>query len=468
MRRSIAVRLALMFAIAALAGFTLLGTALHHVLARELARHLREEVQGRLEDVRYMLVYSRSPRLAQFVRQKMDTIAAADLHAHVWMWSTDPAYCYGKGAEQIAPQFQQPGQSNQIRYLTTDSRQKYPIAVLGVALPANEVRPALVLMAGSSTHFFTRTLRTFDLALVLFTLAGTALVAVLGYWIARVGLHPLTRMSLDAQSIGPDNREQRLALPPLPRELLDLGQSFNAALDRLDDAYHQLETFNADVAHELRTPLNNLIGQTQVTLARERESTALREVLQSNLEELERLHVIVADMLFLARAEQGARPYQRIETSIAAEVGKTVEFFDVLLEEAHMRVAVHDDAVAPIETALFRRALTNLLQNAIQHSPPGAVIDVHIAREAHNATVAFSNPGGPIAPEQLARLFDRFYRIDAARRNSGESHGLGLAIVKAVAAMHNGGVFASAQDGIVTVGFSVALSNPQEQAQGPG
>jgi two-component system heavy metal sensor histidine kinase CusS len=333
------------------------------------------------------------------------------------------------------------------------------MAVLGVALPANDVRPALLLMAGGSAFSFARTLHIFELSLVLLTLAGAALVAALGYWIARVGLQPLMRMSLDAQSIGPDNREQRLALSPLPHELLHLGQSFNAALDRLDGAYRQLETFNADVAHELRTPLTNLIGQTQVTLARERQAPALHEVLQSNLEELERLRAIVADMLFLARAEQGERARQRVLASIAEEVGKTIEFFDVLLEDARMRAVVHGDAQAPIETALFRRALTNLLQNAIQHSPPGADIEVRITHDTRSATVAFSNRGDPIAPEQLARLFDRFYRIDAARRNSDESHGLGLAIVKAVAAMHNGKVFARAQDGMVTVGFSVALQN---------
>ncbi|MDR0458242.1 MAG: heavy metal sensor histidine kinase, partial [Burkholderiaceae bacterium] len=436
-----------------------LGAALHHVLRHELVRHQHEEVQGRMEDVRYMLEHGRSPQLAQFVRQKIDAISAADSHAHFWMWSADPAYRYGQGAEQIARLFQQPGENGQMLDLAVGPLGR-AMAVLGVALPANAVRPALVLMVGSSAFSFTRTLHIFELSLLLFIVAGAALIAALGYWIARVGLQPLMRMSLDAQSIGPDNRQQRLALPPLPRELLHLGQSFNAALDRLAGAYRQLETLNADVAHELRTPLTNLIGQTQVTLARERQAPALREVLQSNLEELERLRAIVADMLFLARAEQGERAYQRAPASIAAEVGKTIEFFDMLLEEARMRVTVQGDADAPIQTALFRRALTNLLQNAIQHSPGGTDIQVRITREARNASVAFSNPGEPIAPEQLAHLFDRFYRIDAARRNSGESHGLGLAIVKAVATMHNGGVFARSQDGIVTVGFSVALQEP--------
>jgi two-component system heavy metal sensor histidine kinase CusS len=162
-------------------------------------------------------------------------------------------------------------------------------------------------------------------------------------------------------------------------------------------------------------------------------------------------------MLFLARAEQGERARRLVSASIAGEVGKTVEFMELLLDEADMTVKVSGDAMAPIETSLFRRALTNLLQNAIQHSPRGARIEAHIARERDRATVSISNPGGPIAPDQLSRLFDRFYRIDASRRNSDENHGLGLSIVKAVAVMHNGNVFARCEDGAVTVGFSVAL-----------
>ncbi len=267
----------------------------------------------------------------------------------------------------------------------------------------------------------------------------------------------MAQLSADAQRIGPDNRGQRLRMPALPLELADLGQSFNSALDRLDGAYTQLESFNADVAHELRTPLANLIGQTQVALARERSSEALHEVLQSNLEELERLRAIVSDMLFLARAERGERATRGVETSLATEIGKTVEFFDMLLDDAGLEVDVEGDARAVIEVALFQRAVTNLLQNAIQHAPRGSRIMARIHGTEADAEVSISNASGHIAPEQLPRLFDRFYRVDASRPNSDENHGLGLAIVKAIASMHGGRVFARSEAGLTTVGFSVAL-----------
>ncbi len=455
MRKSIALRLAVMFALAAIGGFALIGVALHHVLGEELARHQREEAQARLEDVRFMLERSRSVELALRARQKMKALTDADPRTRYWMWSDDATYRYGEEAERVAGLTRvQRG----VIDLPLGVRGRR-VAVLGADLPANDIRPALRLMVGVDGLSFEQTLDKFESALVVFTLTGAMIVAGLGYWIAMAGLKPALRMSAEAQRVGPANPGQRLKLPALPRELSDLGCSFNAALDRLDAAYHQLETFNADVAHELRTPLANLIGQTQVALSREREAFELREVLQSNLEELERLRTIVADMLFLARAEQGERAKRLVETSLAGEVGKTVEFLDLLLDEARLSVGVSGDAVAPIETSLIRRALTNLLQNAIQHSPPGSHVEVHIGAEGGRATVAFSNPAEPIASEHLARLFDRFYRGDAARPNSGESHGLGLAIVKAIAAMHGGSVFAVHDNGVVTVGFSVALTS---------
>jgi len=242
----------------------------------------------------------------------------------------------------------------------------------------------------------------------------------------------------------------------LPAELSDLAQSFNGALDRLEATYKQLESFNADVTHELRTPLTNLIGQTQVALSRQRSAAQLVEVLHSNLEDLERLRGIVNDMLFLARADQGERPQHLLPTSLAAEVEKSAEFLDFLMEEAGVRLRVLGDAKAPIERSLFRRAVTNLLHNAIRHSAAGSEIVVDVSGDAGQAHVLVSNRGPEIPSEHLGRLFDRFYRVDMARTNSDESHGLGLAIVKAVAAMHAGDVFASSGGGVTTVGFSVS------------
>ncbi|MCW0412693.1 heavy metal sensor histidine kinase [Xanthomonas sacchari] len=460
-RPSIALRLAGLFAATALLGFALIGLVLHQVLEHELRRHQREELRSRMDAVQYMLVNSRSQELAAHARTRLASVSSApDLR--FWLWSEDPAFRYGRGAEAMAAATR--GRSGLVRIgdpqaLGIADAQPLSWQAIGQALPATPVRPPVQLIAAMDSTPFVLTRRRFDIALALVTLAGTALVGALGYWTAKLGLRPVQRLSADAQRIGPHDR-RRLDLPRLPRELEDLGASLNAAFDRLDAAYAQQESFNADVAHELRTPLASLIGQTQVALTRHRDAQQLRQVLQSNLEELERLRAIVADMLFLARAEQGQRARQCEDASLAEEVGKTVEFFEVLLDEAGLQVEVRGDVVVPVEKSLLRRALSNLLHNAIQHSTHSAgaaPIVVEIAQRGGEALIAFSNPSVALAPEHLQRLFDRFYRGDAARANSRESHGLGLAIVKAVASMHGGRVFAQHRDGITTIGFSVAL-----------
>ncbi|KAG1082887.1 hypothetical protein G6F40_014959 [Rhizopus arrhizus] len=157
------------------------------------------------------------------------------------------------------------------------------------------------------------------------SLTAILLMALLGFWVTRVGLRPLNRLSAEARALRPSALSQRLSMAELPVELEDLATSFNGALARLEDAYNQLEAFNADVALEMRTPLTNLIGQTQVALSRRRSSDDLQEVLQSNLEELDRLRAMINDMLFLARADQGEAATGRIHAVLADEVGKTAE-----------------------------------------------------------------------------------------------------------------------------------------------
>jgi len=450
--RSIAARLALLFGLVAFVSLSVVGISLQWVLRHEMARHQAEQIQGRTEDLRYMLNHGRPDGLAARAMAKIEALSPADERNRYWMWSPDPAYLYGQDLQQALDATR--GKTGVVDLYVRGRHMK----LQAVDLPAQGGRPELRLIVGVDVAPFAQTLRSFRWALMVVTLLGALVLAALGYWVARMGLMPVRRMSEEAHRIEPGNRAQRLDVSALPHELSDLGGSLNAALERLDSAYHQLAAFNDNVAHELRTPLANLIGQTQVALSRERDGVHLREVLQSNLEELERLRSIVADMLFLARAEQGARAQDLVQVSLAAEVAKTLEFMDLLLEEGGMQVQVQGDAQALVQTALFRRALINLLHNAIQHSAAGSQIMVQIETGAQHASVAILNPGPVIPAEHLPRLFDRFYRIEKSRANSGESHGLGLAIVKAVALMHEGQVFASSSQGQTRVGFQVRLA----------
>jgi two-component system heavy metal sensor histidine kinase CusS len=164
-------------------------------------------------------------------------------------------------------------------------------------------------------------------------------------------------------------------------------------------------------------------------------------------------------MLFLARADQGEAATGLTAADVAREVEMTIEFFEPLLDETGTTVAIEGElrAQATMNVALFRRALTNLLQNAIEHSAPGAKLAVTITRQVGAIWIAVSNPGATIDGTHLPRLFDRFYRVDSSRHDTGEihGHGLGLAIVKAVASMHGGATRATSEAGLTTIAFSI-------------
>lgn len=448
---SIAKRLAMMFAAAALVVFSVVGVALYSVLDRELVRHQEREITTRLEFMGHMIGRNNTVDRWPVVQNKMEAMTPLDGSTQFWVTGPDPRFEYNAASPELRERFARDGRG-EVR-VGPEAR---PMNVLTRVIAAAGDRPEVRLTVGVDPTRFEGTQRVFTLALLLLCAGGVVVVAGLGYRLARVGLAPLSRLSAEAQAIRPKNRSQRLQPAALPPELEDLTTSFNGALDRLERAYAQLDAFNADVAHELRTPLTNLIGQTQVALGKERTVAELTDVLQSNLEELERLRAIVNDMLFLARADRGEVAKNRMRTSVAQEIGKTVEFLDVILDEAGVSVKVKGDAEATIETSLFRRAVTNLLQNAVDHSERGAEIQVDVVPEETGIRIAVVNPGAPIEDQHVVRLFDRFYRVDGARENKSGNHGLGLSIVKAVASMHGGTVFARSAEGRNTIGFTVA------------
>lgn len=454
MNRSIARRLAFMFAAVALFVFTLVGTGLFLVLRTQLELHLRESLDDRTQIARIIVYHAVTPEKWKIAREKLTDMTPRDGVTLYSVWSADSAYQFGKPVTgQVMDRW-----SGGYERVRTGPGSENDMLANTVTLPAYGQRPAVMLQVAAGYSANARTMRAFGFALAALSALGSLGVLLLSYSVTRIGLAPLTRLTRDASAVSPNNRSQRLNTRSLPLELNDLANSFNGALERLDGAYGRLESFNADVAHELRTPVTILIGQTEVALTRNRSVDDLRHTLQSNLEEFERMRAIINDMLFLARADQGERATGLVDASLAAEVAHTLEFLEIPLEEAHVRAVYTGDALVRVNKSLFGRACINLLMNAIQHCAPGSSIMVSIAREGDQVRVAVANPGEPIEPAVLDHLFDRFYRAEVSRTNSRENHGLGLAIVKATAEMHGGKVSVTSAGGINTFAFSVAAT----------
>lgn len=297
--------------------------------------------------------------------------------------------------------------------------------------------------------------------LVGLTLAAGAIVALGVRWHVRRQLKPLHLLATQTRAISPQQLSRRLTLDDPAEELLPWIDQFNALMGRVEQAYAQLEGFNADVAHELRTPLANLIGQTEVALSRERSTESLRDTLVSNLEEMQRLSAMVNDMLFLSHADRGAVARRGAPVSLAALVQQVVEFHEAPLEEAGLQLRVEGDAWVPVDESLFKRALSNLLGNATRFARAGSTVVIGIGAAQSDAAdrvqVVVQNEGDSIDAVALPRLFDRFFRGDGSRCcDDGQHHGLGLAIVGAIARMHAGRTVAESQAGITRVGFTLA------------
>jgi len=279
-------------------------------------------------------------------------------------------------------------------------------------------------------------------------LCGSIVAAGLGFLLARRGLRPLRRMAGDAAAVTTSRLATRLDVGSAPAELRELAGELNGMLARLQDSFTRLSTFSADLAHDFRTPISNLVGQTQVTLAQRRSPAEYESLLESNLEEYERLSRMIENMLFLARADNaqvalGARPLDA-----RAELDKVAEYFDAVAAERDLTLSVSGMATVTADQPLLRRAIINLLDNALRHAPAGSTVRVAVSRAGPGHTaIRVINHGPAIAAESLPHLFGRFYRGDPSRRNSGSSTGLGLAIVDTIMRLHGGSVCVRSVEG---------------------
>ncbi|POA19866.1 two-component sensor histidine kinase [Pseudomonas sp. FW300-N1A1] len=284
-------------------------------------------------------------------------------------------------------------------------------------------------------HFLQRMQHLIWLTVSLCALA----TALLGAWAARSGLRPLRRMSEVAAGVSASSLTQRLPEDQMPAELAELAHTFNAMLGRLDDSFQRLSAFSADIAHELRTPLSNLLTHTQVTLTRPRDLEDYREALHSNLEELQWMAQLVNDMLYLAKADHGLLMPKREPLQLGEEADLLLEYYAPLAEDAQVRLTRQGDAPISGDRSMLRRALSNLLDNALRFTPPQGAVEVRIVDGDKGLQLSIENSGEGIPEALLPRLFDRFYRADPARREGSSEHaGLGLAITQSIIRAHGG------------------------------
>ncbi|HWQ40042.1 MAG TPA: heavy metal sensor histidine kinase [Burkholderiales bacterium] len=274
----------------------------------------------------------------------------------------------------------------------------------------------------------------------LVTAAVVAIVVAgfVGLPLVQQALSPIRVMARRAREISSNRLNARLPVGSVPRELRILSEAFNETLERLEESFRRLSQFSSDVAHELRTPISNLMGEAQVALRRARSAPEYRAALQSAIEECQRVTRMVDAMLFLARADSAQIALRRELLDGRQEVARVVEEYTELLTDHGVQLRITGSTSIWADQELLRRALSNLMDNAITHTPKGETIDVSLGMGPDSSSIIeISNPGAGIPADALPRIFDRFFRIQDGRKPA-QGFGLGLAIVRTIVRLHGG------------------------------
>jgi two-component system, OmpR family, heavy metal sensor histidine kinase CusS len=326
----------------------------------------------------------------------------------------------------------------QMRRWHSESGQDFLLASAAMA-PSSSGSSRQYIQAALNVSADQSLLSTYRRDITIVLVCGLLIASAVGSIITRHGLRPIADITRATEHIGVLNLQDRIRAQPWPKELVSLATAFDRMLDRLQEAFERLSQFSADVAHDFRTPINNLMGEAQVALSRERTPAEYTRVLQSALEEYARLARMIDSMLFLAQAEQAHAALASVSLEARAELQAVCDFYHDLAEEQGVELACEGQARVPADPLLLRRALSNLLSNALQYTPRGGRVTLRAAAGPGNTrTLSVIDSGIGIAPEHLGKLGDRFYRVDPSRTHSPGGAGLGLAIVRSIMTLHGG------------------------------
>jgi len=296
-------------------------------------------------------------------------------------------------------------------------------------------------------------------------LIGLLMAAVLGIVITRKGLQPLQEMAATVAQISETDLHQRIRMGVWPKELDQLTLALDGMLGRLEDSFARLSEFSANLAHELRTPINNLRGEAEVALSRPRSNDEYRHIIESSIEECERLSRMVGDILFLARPEQGFVPHL---IDARAETETLAEYYRTLADEQQITIAIQGGGTVSVDPPLFQRAVGNLISNALHYTPTAGRITVTLTEtRGGRIDLSVEDNGMGVDASELPRVFDRFYRSPQARLRHNQGSGLGLAIVRSIMTLHGGTVTIASETGRGTVA-TLSFPGPQLAARQGG
>ncbi|HEY3384522.1 MAG TPA: heavy metal sensor histidine kinase [Vicinamibacterales bacterium] len=421
-----AMTLAILLAVYAAGVYVLLRQALYRELDRQLEAdfHVGEEM---MENA------SRSGGRLRFASDAALPRAPEVLPTPKWrwleIWSPDRQLLYGNPedpkvarhlssvptAESVGPRSVDFVDGERVRMLSR------PLVVLETPVIIRVLRSEEGLQ-----HELWEYLRVLLIALPV----AVVLAGLCGYVLTKPALEPLVTMAQRAQLITAERLSNRLPVENPHDEVGRLATIFNDTLSRLEQSFEHLRRFTADASHELRTPLTALRSVGEVGLRGDRTPAAYREIIGSLLEEVDRLSHVVDSLLLLSRAETGQVQLNVERVELVDLCRETCEFLAVLADDKRQTVNVASGGPVPVfaDRTILRRAVVNLVDNAIKFSPQEGAITVTVGRRGQDAVVEVTDRGPGIPAADRERVFDRFYRVDPGRSRTEAQGGSGLGL----------------------------------------
>ena len=438
---SLTLRLTLLFALASAFVLFLLGLLIGNSVEHHFEEQDLEVLNGKMQLARHILERSPDGQPKETLTQQLDDALTGHPGLVVAVYHQNGETLYANKSvvfpQNLLGTRTTPRRDQAVKWISNDGLPWRGVSST-VKLGADSEGSYTVAIATETTHH-EHFMTSFRETLWAFMSLATLAMGFLGWFVVRRGLLPLRAIKRQAAEITANQLHTRLPVESIPLELADLADTLNGMLSRLEESFQRLSDFSSDLAHELRTPVSNMLTQTQVTLSKARSADDYRNILASNAEEFERLSRTISDMLFLAKADHNQIVPNQEPIDLAEEIGNLLEYYDVLAEEKSITLSLSGNGRIIGDRLMLRRAVSNLLSNALRHTPSGGTVTVQIDERGDNMThVAVENTGSEIPAEHLPRLFDRFYRVDSSRQRTTESSGLGLAITRSIVLAHGG------------------------------
>lgn len=267
------------------------------------------------------------------------------------------------------------------------------------------------------------------------------LAGIGGSLIARRSLQPIAGIIAAARKIEGDPSGKRIEMRQTGDELDQLAETLNRMLDRIERHVAQITQFTADASHELRSPLTALRGAAEVALSKRSSAEELRRVLESAVDQYDRLTRIAEDLLLLARID-AHQPVLHFQPVVVRDLMQNaIELYGPVAEsrEVDLKCSGVSDSVVEGDAGRLMQLIGNLLDNALKNTPAGGRVDLRAWEEGTSVFISVTDTGTGIATHHLPLLFHRFYRTDDSRdRSTAGGAGLGLSICKAISELHGG------------------------------